>query len=127
MSDATYNADETRGREKPIVWLHGRVETPPFSLQGRLLAGGVLRRVQRGQRLGLPHSRPMPVIGPRCHELRLHDEGRKWRIFYFVGTRVIVVLAIVAKKSTRTPQGVIEGCRRRLSIYLLSHQGGDTP
>ena len=52
--------------EKPLVWLRGEVKTPPFSQAARLEAGNVLRLLQQGESLGLPHSRPMPVIGPRC-------------------------------------------------------------
>jgi len=34
--------------EKPLVWLHGEVKTPPFSKKARLEAGFLLRRLQRG-------------------------------------------------------------------------------
>jgi len=66
--------------DKPLVWLSGKVKTPPFSARARLEAGVLLRRLQRGESLGLPHSRPMPGIGRRCHELRIPDERRSWRI-----------------------------------------------
>src|SRR5690349_17250483 len=68
--------------DKPIVWLGGKVKTPPFSLEARIEAGVLLRRLQRGELLGLPHSRPMPSIGQHCHELRVVDEDRSWRIVY---------------------------------------------
>jgi len=48
---------------KPIVWLEGEIKTPPFSRAARLEAGFLLRRLQLGERLSLPHSRPMPSIG----------------------------------------------------------------
>ena len=60
-------------RDKPVVWLKGEVKTPPFSEQARLEAGFLLRRLQQGEVLGLPHSRPMPSIGGQCHELRIND------------------------------------------------------
>ncbi len=66
--------------DKPLVWLRGEVKTPPFSLAARLEAGVLLRRLQRGEKLALPHSRPMPGIGARCHELRITDAGTIWRI-----------------------------------------------
>jgi hypothetical protein len=34
--------------DKPLVWLHGVVKTPPFSTAARLEAGFLLRRLQRG-------------------------------------------------------------------------------
>jgi hypothetical protein len=46
--------------DKPLAWLHGEVKTPPFSAAARLEVGLLLRQLQRGVLLGLPHSRPMP-------------------------------------------------------------------
>ncbi len=66
---------KTPEKGKPLVWLRGEVKTPPFSHAARLEAGYLLRLLQEGELFGLPHSRPMPVIGPRCHELRITDEG----------------------------------------------------
>ncbi|MGH9914526.1 MAG: type II toxin-antitoxin system RelE/ParE family toxin, partial [Pyrinomonadaceae bacterium] len=59
--------------DKPLVWLRGEVKTPPFSLEARLEAGFLLRRLQRGEMLSLPHSRSMPNIAARCYELRIVD------------------------------------------------------
>jgi len=103
--------------EKPLAWLHGEIKTPPFSTQARCEIGFLLRRLQRGERLGLPHSRPMPNIGRRCHELRVVDAGNTWRLIYRIDTDAIVILEIFSKKTRRTPQQVIELCRRRLARY----------
>ncbi len=65
-----------RKADKPLVWLHGAVKTPPFSAQTRIEAGVLLRRLQRGENIALPHSRPMPAIGKACHELRIQDASR---------------------------------------------------
>ena len=70
--------------DTPLVWLEGEVKTPPFSEAARIEAGFLLRRLQQGESLGLPHSRPMPVVGPRCHELRIPDREHTWRIMYHV-------------------------------------------
>src|SRR5271168_5380993 len=67
---------------RPLVWMEGEIKTPPFSGEARVEAGMLLRRLQRGENIGLPHSRPMPDIGSRCHELRIRDETKNWRIFY---------------------------------------------
>ena len=32
--------------------------------------------------MSLPHSRPMPGAASRCHELRVVDEDKTWRIIY---------------------------------------------
>jgi hypothetical protein len=44
--------------DKPLVWLHGEIKTPPFSANARLEAGQLLRRLQKGELLGMPHARP---------------------------------------------------------------------
>ena len=44
---------------KPLVWLHSEIKTPPFSTAGRIGAGVLLRRLQLGERLSMPHSRAM--------------------------------------------------------------------
>jgi phage-related protein len=102
---------------RPLVWLHGRIRSPPFSKAARLEAGHLLRRLQEGERLGLPHSRPMPVIGPRCHELRIHDENASWRIVYCLAPDEVVLLDVFEKKSRRTPFHVIQACRLRLKRH----------
>jgi hypothetical protein len=64
----------TAGRgNRPLVWLRGEVKTPPFSHAARIEAGYLLRLLQEGESLGLPHSRPLPIIGTRCHELRINE------------------------------------------------------
>ena len=106
-----------RRKQKPLAWLHGKVKTPPFSQAARVEAGYLLRELQRGKSLGMPHSRPMPAIGPRCHELRVVDERETWRIVYRVDADAIVIAEVFAKKSAQTPQAVLEACHERLKEY----------
>ncbi|HEV8723586.1 MAG TPA: type II toxin-antitoxin system RelE/ParE family toxin [Candidatus Binatia bacterium] len=103
--------------DKPLVWLHGEVKSPPLSSAARLETGLLLRKLQRGERLGMPYSRPMPSIGPRCHELRINDESATWRIVYRIDSDAIVILEVFSKKTTQTPKPVIENCKRRLKDY----------
>jgi phage-related protein len=103
--------------DKPLVWLHGEVKSPPFSPAARLEAGALLRRLQQGERLGLPHSRPMPAVGQRCHELRIQDERVTWRIVYRVDIDAIVIVEVFSKKTRATPLQVIETCHRRVAAY----------
>ena len=102
---------------KPLAWLHGEVKTPPFSAEARLEAGFLLRRLQNGESLGLPHSRPMPSIGRACHELRIRDEAATWRIVYAIEDDVILILEVFSKKTAKTPKLVIDVCQRRLQQY----------
>lgn len=102
---------------KPLVWLEGEIKTPPFSQAARLEAGFLLRRLQLGEMLSLPQSRPMPSIGSRCHELRIQDESTTWRIIYRVDPDGIVMVQVFAKKTQKTPATAIERCKRRLKAY----------
>ncbi|MHB8455979.1 MAG: type II toxin-antitoxin system RelE/ParE family toxin [Acidiferrobacterales bacterium] len=104
-------------QDKPLVWLHGEVRTPPFSQAGRIEAGFLLRRLQEGENLGLPQSRPMPAIGPRCHELRINDRNVTWRIVYRVDPDAIVIVAVFKKSTPKTPVLVIDVCQNRLKRY----------
>ena len=104
-------------RPKPLVWLHGEVKTPPFSREARIEAGFLLRRLQDGENLSLPHSRPMPGIGPRCHELRVPDRNHTWRVVYYLDTDAVVILDVFAKQTRTTPQQVIDTCKGRLKRY----------
>ena len=103
--------------DKPLVWLHGEVKTPPFSAAARLECGYLLRRLQQGESLQMPHSRPMPSIGPACHELRVVDENVSWRIVYRIDDDAIVIVEVFAKTTRATPRAVIDVCRRRLREY----------
>lgn len=103
--------------DKPLVWLHGEVKTPPFSQAARLEAGYLLRLLQQGKSLGLPESRPLPQVGPRCHELRIDDGRKTWRVVYHLASDAIVILEVFAKKTQATPKSIIVTCQRRLKEY----------
>lgn len=116
MSVLTYTVSVSP-RDKPLAWLHGAVKTPPFSQVARLETGFLLRRLQRGETLALPHARSMPGIGARCHELRVNDQTNNWRLIYRIDADAIVILEVFAKKTAQTPKSVIATCRQRLKEY----------
>jgi phage-related protein len=112
----------TRGEEgerapRALVWLHGEVKSPPFTRAARIEAGALLRQIQEGESIGMPHARPMPGIGPRCHELRVRDEDRTWPIVYRLDADAIIIAEVFAKATRRTPKPIIEACRQRLKRY----------
>lgn len=110
-------ADESS--EKPLVWLHGEIKTPPMSPDARRAAGFLLRLVQGGSSLSMPQSRPMPSIGAACHELRIRDPeaGLTWRLIYRIDADAILICDVFAKKTQATPLNVIKACQRRLQRY----------
>ena len=103
--------------DKPLVILHGAIKTPPLSAAARIEAGVALRRLQRGEGLSMPLSRPMPSIGRRCAELRIVDENVTWRIIYRADPDAVLIADVFAKKTQATPKSVIALCRKRLAVY----------
>lgn len=103
--------------DKPLVWLYGEIQTPPFSEAARLEAGYLLRKLQQGETLSMPHSSPMPNIGKRCHELRIRDTDVTWRIIYRTDPDAVIILEVFSKKTNKTPKQVMDICKRRLKEY----------
>ena len=103
--------------DRPLVWLRTEIKTPPFSAAARIEAGVLLRRLQRGEQLGLPHARPMRSVDRRCLELRIVDEDQTWRVVCRVDPDAVVIAEVFSKKTQKTPRHVIETCRRRLRQY----------
>jgi phage-related protein len=121
MSILTYPAGLPYSRmspnDRPLVWLAGEVKSPPFSPEARLEAGFLLRRLQQGEALSMPHSRPMPTLGRGCHELRIVDKRATWRIMYHVDADAVVILEVFSKKTATTPKKVLDVCKGRLARY----------
>ncbi|MCK5431712.1 MAG: type II toxin-antitoxin system RelE/ParE family toxin [Gammaproteobacteria bacterium] len=103
--------------EKPLVWLSGEIKTPPLTTNARIEAGYLLRLLQRGEKLSMPQSRPMPTVGRQCHELRINDINLIWRIIYRTDVDAIVILEVFEKKTNRTPKQIIDSCKKRLKNY----------
>jgi len=103
--------------DKPLAWWHGEVKTPPFSQEARIESGELLRRLQQGETLGLPHSRPMPSIGAHCHELRIRDSDKTWRIIYRIDEDAILIVEVFQKTTQKTPTNIIDNCQKRLKKY----------
>jgi phage-related protein len=109
--------------DKPLVWLAGEVKTPPFSAAARVEAGFLLRRLQRIERVPMPHGRSMPSVGRRCLELRVRDENKYWRIMVRVDEDAVVILDVFEKRSQATPAKVIATCKERLRRYNAAERG----
>jgi phage-related protein len=108
---------EVNGTDKPVIWLRGEIKTPPFTDGSRREIGALLRVVQDGETLGMPFSRPMPSIGPRCHELRVADAEHNWRLIYRIDPDAILVVDVFAKTTRKTTKQTIDACKARLRVY----------
>ena len=117
MSRNKQHLENNESQDKLLVWFTGEVKTPPFSSEARIEAGYRLRLLQQGELLSMPNSRPMPSIGSRCHELRINDENKTWRIIYRIDDDAIVIVDVFAKKTNQTPDAVIKRCQKRLKQY----------
>jgi phage-related protein len=109
----------TQNDSKGIVWLFGEVKTPPFAQSARIETGFLLRKLQEGELLSMPISRPMPGIGKHCHELRVNDSENKkeWRIIYRIDDDAVIILDVFAKTTQKTPKQVMDNCQKRLKLY----------
>lgn len=105
------------GNEKVLILLHGEIRTPPMSREARMETGFLLRRLQQGEMLEMPQSKPMPSIGSRCYELRIVDANLTWRIIYRLDKDAILILEVFSKKTRQTPPNVINACQRRIKNY----------
>ena len=102
---------------KPLFILKGEIRTPPFDKEARREAGDLLRQLQDGESPGMPHSRPLPTVGPRCHELRVKDSKHQWRIVYRIDADAILVAGIFAKKGKKMQQREFKAAAARLALY----------
>ncbi len=106
-----------KGDEKVLILLHGEIKTPPMSREDRLEVGFLLRKLQEGELLSMPQSRPMPTIGSHRHELRIVEVNITWRVIYRIDTDAIVILEVFSKKTREAPQSVISACKKRIKDY----------
>jgi len=122
MSILTYSCRQ-HGVEKPLVWLHGQITTPPLGTKARIEMGYNLRLLQQGAMLGMPCARPVRTTGRGCYELRARDAGVNWRLMYRVADDAIVILGVFAKTSRATAERIVDICRRRLALYDAAAKG----
>jgi phage-related protein len=109
--------------DKPLVWLAGEVKTPPFPLAARVEAGFLLRRLQQGDLVRMPHARPMPAVGRRCLELQIQDQKKTWRIMVRVDADAVVIAEVFEKTTRATPAKVLAVCKQRLKRYDDAYKG----
>lgn len=84
--------------------------------------GEALRDIQKGIRLGLPLSRPMPTVASGAHELRVRDTTTAVRVLYFVKLAdAIVVFHGFQKKTQKTPTHEIAVGQQRLQEVVHGH------
>jgi phage-related protein len=86
-----------------------------FPKEARIRPGKGLSRLQLGEQLAMPNSRPMPAVAAGVSELRVKGEDGSFRVFYHTASsRGVLVFHSFAKKTQRTPPLEIEIGKKRL-------------
>jgi phage-related protein len=102
-----------------ILHLRARQAIREFSDSVRMSVGHAIWELQRGIKLTMPLSRPMPTVAPGVEELRIRDATGAYRVFYYLrDSRGVLVFHAFVKKAQKTPAGEIETGKRRLKELL---------
>lgn len=96
-----------------------RIELQEFPEEVRRDLGKAIFDLQRGAKLTMPLSRPMPSVGAGVEELRVKDRNGAYRVFYYTKFEgAILVFHAFIKKSQKTQQAEIEIGKKRLKEIL---------
>jgi phage-related protein len=105
---------------RPII-LHpkAREMIRRFPKEARSRIGRGLFRLQIGEQIQMPNSRPMPAVAAGVSELRVKGDDGIFRVFYYTASPLgVFVFHAFAKKTQRTPPLEIELARKRLKELL---------
>ena len=81
--------------------------------------GKAIFDLQKGAKISMPLSRPMPSVAAGVEELRVKDHTGAYRVFYYLRLADSVLIChAFAKKTEKTPTHEIALARRRLKEML---------
>jgi phage-related protein len=81
--------------------------------------GKAIFDLQKGEKLAMPLSRPMPSVGTGVEELRVRDRSGVYRVFYYTKLAdSILVFHAFGKKTQKTPPNEIALAQKRLKEML---------
>lgn len=105
---------------RPIIFHpEARKAIRRFPKEVRTRLGRGLFRLQMGERIGMPNSRPMPAVAVGVSELRVRAEDGTFRAFYYTASsRGVLVFHAFVKKTQRTPPLELELAGKRLKELL---------
>jgi phage-related protein len=105
---------------KRVIWhLNAREALQEFPKEVRNMLGYLLYRLQRGDTLDMPHSKPMPAIAKGAYELRAKSADGAYRAFYYFKCEEgILVFHCFKKKTQKTLQSDIERGVKNLKELL---------
>ncbi|CAM6002063.1 unnamed protein product [Sphagnum balticum] len=105
---------------KKVLWHpKARIEVKSFPDEAKRELGYLIFRVQQGESLGMPASRPMPEVAAGVSELRARGPDGIYRVFYYVKVEnQILVFHAFIKKTPKTPPAEIKLGTKRLKELL---------
>ena len=81
--------------------------------------GFAIFKLQLGEKLVMPLSRPMPSVALGIEELRIRCGDGSCRVFYYLkSSRGILIVHIFEKKTQKTPAREVDIGRKRLKEML---------
>jgi phage-related protein len=81
--------------------------------------GKAIFDLQKGEKISMPLSRPMPSVAAGVEELRVKDRSGAYRVFYYLKLAdSVLIFHAFAKKTPQTPTHEIALARRRLKEML---------
>lgn len=90
---------------KPVIFhpsAKAEIKAFPESIKKEM--GELLFELQKGKKLRMPRSKPMPSVGSGVHELRVKGPEGAYRTFYYLKhADAIFVLHCFKKKTQKTP------------------------
>lgn len=96
-----------------------RVALQGFPEDVRRELGKAIFDLQKGHKLVMPLSRPMPSIAAGAEELRIKDRAGAYRVFYFTKlANAILIFHAFVKKTAGTPPTEIALAKKRLKELL---------
>ncbi len=102
-----------------VFHLRARVAIRGFPESVRRELGKVIFDLQKGEKISMPLSRPMPSVAAGVEELRVRDRGGAYRVFYYLRLAdSVLIFHAFAKKTRTTPTHEIALARKRLKEML---------
>lgn len=81
--------------------------------------GYLIHRLQKGDVLTAPYSKPMKSVEVGANELRVKDASGAYRVFYYLKTQKgILIFHAFVKKSQKTPKKEIDQGQKNLKELL---------
>ncbi len=105
---------------KPAVFhvkARGAIRDFPEGVRREL--GKAIFDLQKGEKISMPLSRPMPSVAAGVEELRVRDRSGAYRVFYYLRLAdSVLIFHAFAKTTQKTPIHEIALARKRLKEML---------